>query len=179
MSSSDLPISSDSPPLPGDPVVSVIIPAYGGAAVLPAAIESVLKQTWQDFEIVVVDDCSPDNTAEVVRGMSDPRIRYLRNAENQGAFTARKTAMGRARGKLIAFLDQDDAFHPDKLACHVRFMEAHPEVGSSCNARFNVESWSGKLWVSDPPGVVGLSDLVLGFPIHPAMPSSGENGRFE
>ncbi len=147
----------------------MIIPAYGGAAVLPAAIESVLKQTWQDFEIIVVDDCSPDNTAEVVRSMVDPRIRYLRNAENQGAFTARKTAMGRARGKLIAFLDQDDAFHPDKLACHVRFMEAHPEVGSSCNARFNVESWSGKVFgVWDPPGVVGLSDLVLGFPISPS-----------
>ncbi len=151
------------------PTVSVIIPTYGGAVILPEAIRSVLGQTFEGFEIVVVDDCSPDNTTEVVQAFGDPRIKYLRNNQNQGAFAARRTGVSASKGRFIAFLDQDDIFHPEKLACHVQFLNARPEVGSSCNARFNVEFPSKKiLGIWNPPENVSLSDLILGFPISPS-----------
>jgi len=98
-----------------NPTVSVVIPTYNRAHLLGRAIQSVLNQTYQDFELIVVDDGSSDNTEEVVTNFADPRINYLRHEQNRGAATARNTAIKTARGEYIAFLDSDDEWLPEKL----------------------------------------------------------------
>lgn len=87
------------------PTVSVIIPTYNRAPLLGRAVQSVLNQTYQDFEVIVVDDASLDNTEEVVRHFADPRIHYLRHEENRGTAASRNTAIKIDRGEYVAFLD--------------------------------------------------------------------------
>lgn len=103
-------------------LVSVIIPAYNRAAVLPRAIKSVLGQTFSDYEIVVVDDASKDNTSEVLKGFTDERIVYIRHASNKGGAAARNTGIERSRGEWVAFLDSDDAWLPEKLAQQIELL---------------------------------------------------------
>jgi glycosyltransferase involved in cell wall biosynthesis len=96
-------------------LVSVVIPAYNRANVLPRAINSVLAQTYKDFEIIVVDDCSKDNTGEVMKQFSDPRIRYIKHERNKGGNAARNTGIKASEGEFVAFLDSDDEWLPIKL----------------------------------------------------------------
>lgn len=96
------------------PFFSVVVPAFNRAAVLEIALRSVLDQTFQDFEIVVVDDGSTDNPAAVVERIGDPRVRLIRQ-ENQGGAAARNTGIDAAIGRFIAFLDSDDVFLPHHL----------------------------------------------------------------
>src|ERR1700761_4728013 len=100
--------------LMSEPFFSVIIPVYNRADVVTAAIESVLAQSFQDFEIVVVDDGSSDDPQSAIAAIGDPRIRFLRQ-ENQGGGRARNTAIDAARGRYIAPLDSDDIFLPHHL----------------------------------------------------------------
>ncbi|MCL6557363.1 MAG: glycosyltransferase [Firmicutes bacterium] len=102
------------------PTVSVIIPTYNRAHLIGRAIRSVLEQTYQDFEIIVVDDGSSDNTEEVVKSFNDPRIRYIRHEQNRGGSAARNTGIRAARGEYIAFLDSDDEWLPEKLERQVQ-----------------------------------------------------------
>ncbi len=97
------------------PLISIIIPTYNRAQLLKRAIESLLKQTYQGFEIIVVDDASTDSTAEVVTGFDDGRIRYLRHSRNQGPSAARNTGIKVAKGEYIAFLDDDDEYKESKI----------------------------------------------------------------
>jgi len=114
----------------GDPTVSVIIPTYNRAHLVGRAIRSVLNQTYQDFEIIVVDDGSTDNTEEVVKSFNDPRIRYIRHEENRGGSAARNTGIRAARGEYIAFLDDDDYWLPTKLDKQVQVAKkSSPSVG--------------------------------------------------
>lgn len=98
------------------PAISVCIPTYCGAAHLAATIESVLAQTRGDFELVIVDDNSPDATAEIVAGFRDSRIRYLRNAANLGPEGNWNRCLDEARGRYFKLLPQDDLLAPDCLA---------------------------------------------------------------
>jgi glycosyltransferase involved in cell wall biosynthesis len=110
-------------------LVSVIVPAYNQSRYLGEAIESILRQTCSDFEAIIVDDGSTDDTESVARGfLGDPRIRYIYQ-ENRGLSAARNTGLRAARGRLLAFLDSDDAFLPDKLAILAGELEIHPEIG--------------------------------------------------
>lgn len=109
------------------PQVSVIIPAYNGERYIAEAIESVLNQTYLNYEIIVVDDGSIDNTRAVLEPYFN-RIRYIYQ-ENQGVAAARNRGIREAKGELIAFLDQDDYFLPEKLALQVAIFEAKPTVG--------------------------------------------------
>jgi glycosyltransferase involved in cell wall biosynthesis len=109
------------------PRVSVIIPAYNCDRYIQQAVESVLDQTYSDYEIIVINDGSTDQTAEALQPYCD-RIRYYYQ-ENQGAGLARNRAMRLARGKLIAFLDADDFFLPDKLVTQVARFDADPPLG--------------------------------------------------
>jgi len=112
-----------------EPFVTVIIPTYKRAALVPKAIESVRRQTYGNLEIVVVDDGSPDNTAEVVQAIPDSRIRYFRHARNKGLpAAARNTGIKAAKGELIAFLDDDDEWLEDKLEKQVRKIEEYDAV---------------------------------------------------
>ena len=109
------------------PTVSVVIPAYDSAQFITASVRSVLAQTYNDYEIIVVDDGSTDDTASRARGLHAD-IRCLTQA-NQGPAVARNTGIAAARGALICFLDADDVWTSDKLAVQVEFMERHSEVG--------------------------------------------------
>lgn len=109
------------------PTISVIIPTHNRARLLVEAIQSVLDQTYADFEVLVVDDGSTDDTADVVRGLTDPRIRYLYQDHGERSM-ARNRGMAEARGAYIAFLDDDDLYLPHHLQSSLEFLNAHPEV---------------------------------------------------
>ena len=110
--------------------ISVIIPTYNRAHLIAKAISSVLDQTYHDFELIVVDDGSTDNTMEVINGFNDPRIRYIRHDKNKGAAAARNTGIKAAIGSYIAFQDSDDEWLPDKLEKQLQaFNDASPKVG--------------------------------------------------
>lgn len=110
------------------PKVSVIIPAYNSMAYLPKTVESVLNQTFADFELLIVDDGSSDRTVEWVSQLTDSRIKLI-TQKNQGASVARNTGIAQAQGELIAFLDNDDLWKPTKLEQQIRCLEQHPHAG--------------------------------------------------
>ena len=109
------------------PIVSVVIPTFNRAHVVGQAIESVLAQTLTDFELILVDDGSSDNTARIVKSFSDSRLRYVRQS-NAGAGLARNRGVEESSAELIAFLDSDDLWMREKLAAVVDCAKAHPEV---------------------------------------------------
>jgi glycosyltransferase involved in cell wall biosynthesis len=112
------------------PTVSVVIPTYNRDAVVTRAIDSVLTQKYDDFEVVVVDDCSTDDTRAVVEGYDDNRVRYVRHDENQGACAARNTGIKHSNGRYVAFLDSDDEWDETKLAKQIKCIEgAQQNVG--------------------------------------------------
>lgn len=104
-------------------LVSVIMPSYNTAKFIKETIDSVLNQTYQNFEIIIVDDCSTDNTDEVVSAIKDDRIKYIKNEKNSGAAVSRNRALREAKGKWIAFLDSDDVWLPEKLEKQITFMK--------------------------------------------------------
>jgi hypothetical protein len=107
----------------GEPLVSVVIPAYNRAGVVPRAIESVRRQRYTTWEIVVVDDASRDGTAAVVERCGDRRIRCVRHPVNRGCPAARNTGIEAAAGEIVAFLDSDDEWLPDHLTSRLEAMD--------------------------------------------------------
>ncbi len=151
------------------PLVSVVIPSYNQAEFLPAAICSVLAQTYQNFEIIVVNDASPDNTDEVMKHFTDPRIHYIMHEMNQRLPATRNTGMRASRGEIIALLDADDLFHPEKLEAHINFLGEHHEVGVSYNSRYEMNHSAETIReLYRPPMNVTLVDLMQGFPFSPS-----------
>jgi len=110
--------------------VSVIIPLYGVEKYVFATVQSVLAQTYENFELILVDDGSPDCSVEICRRFTDPRIKILRQ-ENQGPAAARNLGIRHAKGDYIAFLDGDDLWLPNKLTKHIEHLESSPNVGVS------------------------------------------------
>lgn len=108
------------------PLVSVIIPAYNASATIKRALDSVAIQDYPQIEIVVIDDCSKDATAELVGAYGDPRIRLLRNARNLGECGAMNEGIAAAKGEYIAFLDADDEWRPTKLTKQIAALERNP-----------------------------------------------------
>ncbi len=105
-------------------LVSVIMPSYNTAEYISASIASVQEQTYTDWELIIVDDCSTDNTDEIVKPfLSDKRIKYIKNETNSGAAVSRNRALREAKGKWIAFLDSDDLWLPMKLERQISFMK--------------------------------------------------------
>jgi len=112
------------------PVVSIIIPTYNRANLLKGAIKSVLKQTFPNFEIIIVDDASSDQTREIIEHLNEPCIKYIQHNKNMGVCAARNTGLAQARGDYIAFLDSDDEWMPDKLQKQIdRFNTVDEQVG--------------------------------------------------
>lgn len=104
-------------------LVSIIMPSYNTAGFIAESIQSVLEQSYKNWELLIVDDCSTDNTDEVVSlYLVDERIKYLKNEKNSGAAVSRNRALREAKGKWIAFLDSDDLWEPDKLEKQIAFM---------------------------------------------------------
>lgn len=124
-------------------LVSIIMPSYNTEKYISETIKSVLAQTYKNWELIIVDDCSTDNTDEVVkRFLSDERIRYLKNPHNSGAAVSRNRALREAKGKWIAFLDSDDLWMPEKLMWQIKFMKKHGYHFSYTN--YSVIDESGK-----------------------------------
>ncbi len=137
--SPDAPTPPVSPPVSPavSPPVSVVIPAYNRVATIGAAIESVLRQTWEDFELLVVDDGSTDGTLAAARAIADPRLRVIAAPHNLGAAGARNLGVAKARGTWIAFQDSDDEWLPEKLARQMARLATRPAgsddwVGAYC-----------------------------------------------
>ena len=126
-------------------------PVFNRARVLPGAIDSVLAQSDQDFEIIVVDDGSSDNPAAVVEDFADPRIRIVRK-ENGGGGSARNRGIDLAQGRFIAFLDSDDVFLPHHLAAMRRIVEGQRNIAGY--ARMIVERGRGRVFLK-PPRAIG------------------------
>jgi len=145
------------------PTVSVIIPTYNRAYSISQTIESVLQQIYQDFEIIVVDDASTDDTKEVVKRFGDSRICYLRHEKNRGAPWARNSGAEAARGEYLAFLDSDDVWYPRLLEQQVAALTDLPlDVGMVCCGLIRKEGDNCKALI---PGKRGLSfdeNLIFG-----------------
>ena len=121
-------------------LVSVIIPTYNRARFLGAAIKSVLAQSFKDLEIIVVDDCSSEDTEAVIKRFPDAALRYLRHAERRGGAAARNTGITESSGEFVAFLDDDDEWYPEKLARQMEILQAAPaEVGGVYTGYFIVD----------------------------------------
>ncbi len=137
------------------PALTVIIPTHNRAQLVCRAIRSVLSQTFRDFEIIVVDDASTDDTREAVSGLADPRIRLVRREKNGGAAASRNTGIAVARGQFVTFLDSDDEYLPTKLERQVHVLSnAAPEVGAvECGLKIRAKE---RVYIS-PPNLKGQS----------------------
>ncbi|MEF2843823.1 MAG: glycosyltransferase family 2 protein [Catenibacterium sp.] len=105
-----------------DGLVSIIMPSWNTERFIAETIQSVLDQTYTNWELIIVDDCSSDNTDELVASFKDERIKYLHNEKNSGAALTRNKALREAKGEWIAFLDSDDLWMPEKLEHQIDFM---------------------------------------------------------
>ena len=126
--------------------VSVIIPTYNRAELLPLAVKSVLEQTFQDFEIIIVDDASTDNTEEIVNSLSDKRIKYILHETNKGESWTRNTGLKNGKGEYIAWLDDDDEWLSDKLQRQVAILDhSSKEVGGVYTGQVNIDGTTGRV----------------------------------
>lgn len=110
-------------------MVSVIIPTYNRAKTIMNSVNSVLNQSYKDIELIVVDDCSVDDTEGVIAAVNDCRVKYIRTEVNGGAGTARNVGIRAAASELIAFQDSDDCWKPNKLEEQVKLINNHSEYG--------------------------------------------------
>ena len=109
------------------------MPSYNTASFIEETIQSVLNQTYTNWELIIVDDCSTDNTDEVLENIKDSRIRYFKNDKNSGAAVSRNKALREAKGQWIAYLDSDDLWMPEKLEKQIHFMETNGYAFSYTN----------------------------------------------
>ncbi len=109
-------------------LITVVIPTYNRANLIKDAIKTVFSQTYQKFEIIIVDDGSEDNTSEVIKNLTDERIKYIYQ-KNSGVSSARNNGIKNAKGEYIAFLDSDDLWHPQKLEKQLSVLENNPNIG--------------------------------------------------
>jgi len=112
------------------PTVSVIIPSYNHEKYVRECIQSVLDQTFQDFEIIITDDCSTDRTVEIIESFKDPRISFFQHSTNKGVSVTANDCLMHASGKYVAWLSTDDAWYPEKLAVQVGYLEQHPYIAT-------------------------------------------------
>ena len=135
-----------------DGLVSIIMPSWNTAKYIAKSIQCVIDQTYENWELIIVDDCSTDNTDEVVTPfLSDRRIKLFHNEKNSGAALSRNRALREAKGEWIAFLDSDDLWMPEKLEKQVMFMQEHDYVLSYTEyEKIDEEDMSLNIYVSGP-----------------------------
>lgn len=145
-----------------NPFVSVITPAYNAERFIHETIDSVLRQTYTNWEMIIVDDRSTDRTVEIIKQYqkNDNRIRLIELKENSGSAVARNTAMDHAKGRYIAFLDSDDLWTPKKLALQLQFMQENDIAFSFTKYRRMLENGSETNGISAAPHQVGYDDLM-------------------
>lgn len=114
----------------GHPLVSVCIPSYNHEKYIGACIDSVLRQTFSDLEVVITDDCSKDGSVALIRSLDDPRIRLFESEINQGPAVAANNNIRNAQGEYLCLVASDDLFHPEKIERQLAYLTANPEVGA-------------------------------------------------
>lgn len=143
----------------GPPKVSVLVPTYNRAHLLDRCLNSILFQTYQNFEIIVVDDGSTDNTKEIINRFKDQSIRYFRHKQNRGEGAARNTGLKEARGDYIAFLDSDDEWLPEKLEKQMKIFERLSEkVGIVYTDSWKINGNLKQYW--HPPHIMPEDKIV-------------------
>lgn len=142
--------------------VSVVIPTYNRAAMIREALKSLQLQTIQDFEIIVVDDCSEDDTKQVIEGIEDSRLLYIRHDKNSGGASARNTGIRAATGEFIAFLDSDDQWRPEKLEKQLQVLSGDSGIGAVYTG-FNAMNGDLLLWKSVPIHRGELIDRLMAY----------------
>lgn len=146
-------------------MVSVIMPSWNTGKFIAESIQSVIDQTYKNWELLIVDDCSTDNTDQVVASFNDDRIRYLKNKKNSGAALTRNKAIREARGEWIAFLDSDDLWFPKKLERQIKFMKKNNLVFSYHEyVKIDEESKQLNIYVSGPRVVTKRKMYNYGYP---------------
>src|SRR5690625_4190600 len=107
-----------------EPLVSIITPVYNAERFLSETIKSVKEQTYKNWELLLVDDCSKDNSAKIIKefNRTDDRIKYIKLEKNSGASISRNTGIKNAKGRFIAFVDSDDLWEPEKLEIQISYM---------------------------------------------------------
>lgn len=158
--------------------VSVLIPVYNSASFLRDAVQSILKQTYTDFELILLNDASTDNSEQIIKSFSDPRIRYYKNDKNLGISASRNKLLDLAQGEYLAIMDNDDFSLPERLEKQVKFMDAKPDVAmlgtwGELFCRTAPENLLGKLkkqfinlgWVWCQPSIPTLQDMLHGNPV--------------
>lgn len=129
-------------------LVSIIMPSYNTGRFIAETIGSVISQTYTNWELLIVDDCSTDNTDDVVLRYKDSRIKYLKNEKNSGAAVSRNKALRQAKGRWIAFLDSDDLWMPEKLEKQIRFMMEN-DYAFSGTSRIQIDEKSRQLGIRE------------------------------
>lgn len=137
-----------------DGLVSIIMPSWNTERFIAETIQSVIDQTYKNWEMIIVDDCSKDNTDTVVASFKDNRIKYLHNEKNLGAALTRNKAMREAQGEWIAFLDSDDLWTSEKLEHQINFMKKNGySLSFTEYEKIDEESKPLNIYVSGPEKV--------------------------
>ncbi|MCR9125882.1 MAG: glycosyltransferase [Rhodobacteraceae bacterium] len=139
------------------PAATIVVPAFNVAATLAETVNSLRGQSWRDFEIVIVDDGSTDDTAALAEALraADPRIRLIRQP-NRGLAGARNTGIAAARGRHVGFCDSDDLWAPGKLAAHMAHLDENPMVGLSYSGSAMIDSVSRTMRAAQKPRLNGI-----------------------
>ena len=148
-------------------LVSIVTPTFNCGKYIGKTLESIINQTYNNLEVIVVDDCSTDNTCEIVNSYlkKDGRIKYFRLSENSGAALARTFAIEKARGEFIAFLDSDDIWYKDKLEKQLEFMKEN-NVAFTCTAYEQIDKRGNSLnKIIIPPSRISYNRLLLDCPV--------------
>lgn len=148
-----------------DGLVSIIMPSWNTGRFIAESIESVVDQTYTNWELIIVDDCSTDNTDVIVAAFKDKRIRYFKNEKNSGAALTRNRAIREAKGEWIAFLDSDDLWDSQKLEKQIDFMNSHGYVFSYHDyVKIDEESRPLNIYVTGPEIVDKRKMYNYGYP---------------
>jgi len=127
------------------PQATVLMTVYNGLPFLPHAIESVLNQTFTDFEFLIIDDASTDGSLSCIRSYGDTRIRLIRNEHNLGQAVSLNKGLRSARGTYIVRLDQDDVCLSDRIEKQVAFLDGKAELGAVCSWEYSIDSHGRKI----------------------------------
>lgn len=141
-------------------LVSIIMPAYNAEKTLAQAVSSALSQTYDHFELLIIDDCSTDSTSALAHSFTDSRIRVLTNSKNSGACHTRHNGAAQARGQWLAFLDSDDIWSPDKLEKQLKVQkERNADLIFTGSSFINADG-SPKDWLLHVPETIGYRKLL-------------------
>ncbi|BAZ13311.1 family 2 glycosyl transferase [Calothrix sp. NIES-4071] len=139
---------------------SIIIPVYNAEKYIADTVQSALNQTYKNFEILIIDDASPDRSIEICQQFTDPRIKIIRQ-QNRGLAGARNTGIRNAQGEYLAFLDADDLWLPEKLEKHVEHLENAPNVGVSFSRSAFIDENGQSLGIYQLPLLKGITPSIV------------------